>query len=112
MCNADHWKTAFDTEIRQAEKAWAAGNEGMARVCARRAAGIVAGEYLNRQGINLSTPSAHDRLRYLKDLAEVSPQAKQAAAILLTRVTPEFELPIEADLIAEACGLRRELLQE
>ncbi len=24
------------------------GNEGMARVCARRAAGIIIGEYLNR----------------------------------------------------------------
>lgn len=112
MSKADPWKTAFDAEIRQAEKARAAGNEGMARVCARRAAGIVAGEYLHRQGIDLPTLSAHERLRYLQDLAGISPQAKQAAAFLLTRVTPEFALPIEADLIAEARGLRQELLQE
>jgi hypothetical protein len=112
MSIAEHWKSTFDTEILQAEIARAAGNEGMARVCARRAAGALVGEYLRRQDINLPTPSAHDRLRFLSDLPDISPRARQAAGHLLARVTPEFTLPVEADLIAEAQTLRRELLGE
>ena len=102
----------FDDEILQAEKARAAGNEGMARVCARRAAGAVAGEYYQRQSITLDSPSAYDRLRFLSDLSDISPRARQAAEHLLARLTPEFTLPVQADLVAEARGLRQELLGE
>lgn len=112
MTSPQDWKTIFDAEILQAEKARLAGNEGMARVCARRAAGALVGEYLQRRGVDLSTPSAYDRLRHLRDLPELSPQAQQAAAHLLERVTPEFILPEDADLIAEARRLRLELLGE
>jgi len=112
MTLPDDWKTAFDAEILQAERARAAGNEGMARVCARRAAGALIGEYLQRQGITLSTPSAYDRLRHLNSLPGLSPGALQAASHLLERVTPEYILPVEADLIAESRLLRQELLGE
>jgi hypothetical protein len=112
MHNAVIWRITFEDEFDRAEKARAAGNEGKARVCARRAAGAVVGEYLSRQGIDLPTSSAHDRLRYLRDMSSISVQARQAASHLLTRVTPEFALPVEADLIAEARGLRQELLEE
>ena len=106
------WELTFDAEIQQAEKARASGNEGMARVCARRAAGALVGEYLKRQGIDLGTPSAYDRLRYLSQLPGVSLQAAQSADHLLARITPEYTLPMEADLIDEARMLRRELLGE
>jgi hypothetical protein len=112
MSTADHWKSSFDSEIRRAAEARLAGNEGMTRVCARRAAGALVGEYLRRQDFNLPTPSAHDRLRFLSDLPHISPRAKQAADNLLARVTTDFQLPVEADLIAEAHALRRELLAE
>lgn len=112
MTLPDDWKNTFDAEIMQAEKARAAGNEGMARVCARRAAGALIGEYLQRRGIDLSTPSAYDRLRHLNHLPGVSPDALQAAARLLERVTPEHVLPVEANLIAESRLLRQELLGE
>jgi hypothetical protein len=112
MATDMHWKNQFDLEIARSERARAEGNEGMARVCARRAAGIVAGEYLQRRGKPLSTPSAYDRLRYLSDLPGASPQVVTAASHLLTRVTLDFTLPVEADLIADARSLRQELLAE
>lgn len=112
MTSPNDWKTIFDAEILQAENARAAGNEGMARVCARRAAGALVGEYLQRRGLDLSTPSAYDRLRHFHDLPGLSPQALQAADHLLARVTPEFTLPLDADLITEARKLRLELLGE
>ena len=46
MNQYDDCKIKYDQEINRAEKARQDGNEGMARVCARRAAGIVVGEYL------------------------------------------------------------------
>jgi hypothetical protein len=108
----ENWQATFNAEIQQAEQARAAGNEGMARVCARRAAGALVGEYFKRQGIEVDTPSAYDRLRYLSELPGVSPQTSQTAALLLTRLTPEHTLPVDADLIAEARFLRQELLGE
>jgi hypothetical protein len=112
MSLPDSWQTIFEAEISQAEQARLAGNEGMARVCARRAAGAAAGEYFGRQGIGHESPSAYDRLRYLGDLADIPPLARQAAEHLLQRLTPEFTLPVQADLIAEARILRQELLGE
>ena len=112
MNAAEPWKTTFDTEIRRATDARLAGNEGMARVCARRAAGVLVGEYLKRRGIDPGTPSAYDQLLYLSGLPGISPQVAQTTHLLLMRITPEHTLPEEADLIAEALRLRQELVGE
>ena len=117
--NAD-WKNIFDAEIRQAEEARLKGNEGMARVCARRAAGALVGEYFIRlgikgggsSGVGWDPASAYDRLRSLSELPGISSQVAQSANLLLRRVTVEHTLHVEADLIAEARWLRQELLGE
>jgi len=108
MDNAD-WETDFEHEIHQAEIARSKGNEGMARVCARRAAGIAIGEYLHRQSIDVD-PGAYDRLRYLSTLPEISQQARLATRRLLTRVAPDHTLPQDVDLIAESRWLKEYLL--
>ena len=105
------WQHLFENEIQQAQAARTAGNEGMARVCARRAAGFVIGEYLNRQGDNYSNPSAYERLRYLLSQPDISPQVRDIAAHFLVRVTPNHTLPIDADLIADAHWLQKLLIQ-
>src|SRR5215207_11516481 len=89
-------------EIERAEAARTRGNEGQARVCARRAAGIAAREYLTRQGIRPSSVSAYDLLNLLKGDPRLSPDLRQIADHLTLRVTEEFKLPVEADLVAEA----------
>jgi hypothetical protein len=110
------WKTTFEAEIRRAEEARLSGNEGMARVCARRAAGVLIGEYIKRHGTSLvagkESGSSYDRLRYLSELPEVSPQVAHTADHLLQRVTIEHTLMEEVDLIAETRWLRQELLGE
>ena len=103
------WESSFEQEIHQAEIARSVGNEGMARVCARRAAGIVIGEYLRRQGLSDFNPGAYERLRYLSSLPEISPQARRVVSHLLTRVTPEPSLPIDVDLIDETLWLKENL---
>jgi hypothetical protein len=96
--------------MRKAEEARAKGNEGMARVCARRAAGIVTVEYLLRCGLNPPGASAYERLVFLQTLPGLSIQARERISNLLARVTPEHTLPNEADLIADARWLRDDLL--
>jgi hypothetical protein len=112
MGTADTWEEQFEKEISRGEAARAAGNEGMARVCARRAAGMVVKERLRRDGQALRMPSAYDHLRYLYSQPGISPEVLAAAEHLLARITPEHSLPVEADLIAEARWLRSRLLDE
>ncbi len=89
-------------EFEQAQKARTNGNEGQARVCARRAAGIAIRDYLLRNGIRPPSRSAHDLLNLIKESAPLPPDLKLVADHLTLRVTEEFKLPIEADLIAES----------
>lgn len=89
-------------ELERAEAARARGNEGQARVCARRAAGIAIREYYIRHGQSVSTPSAYDLLNLLTEEPRLSPDLKQAAAYLRLRVNEEFKLPVDVDLLDEA----------
>ena len=82
------------------------------RVCARRAAGIAIREYLTRQGQRPPSMSAYDLLNLLKEDPGLSPDLRLAADHLTVRVTEEFKLPVEADLVAEARALCRSLLPD
>lgn len=92
-------------EFEAAQRARANNNEGQARVCARRAAGIAIRDYLTRKGIQLPSRSAHDLLNFIKEETPLPPDLKQVADHLTLRVTEEFKLPVDADLIAEAKSL-------
>jgi hypothetical protein len=106
------WQDRFTYEMKTAVQARTAGNEGMARVCARRAAGIIVAEYFRRRGLEWKSASAYDALRILRTLPDISEKSMQAADHLLVRLTPEHTLPVEADLLAEARWLAAELLGE
>jgi hypothetical protein len=106
------WRTTFDQELEQAEASRATGNEGKARVCARRAAGIVIREYFSRLGIPFAPHSAYQNLLYLQAYQNTPKHIQEVAGHFLERITPEHELPVEADLIAEARWLAFELLGE
>ena len=95
-------KTQIQIEFERASQARAKGNEGQARVCARRAAGIAIREYLTRQGTHIPSTSAYDLLNQLKEDPLLPPNLKLVADHLTMRVTEEFKLPVEADLVAEA----------
>jgi hypothetical protein len=92
----------FANELAQAQAARARGNEGMARVCARRAAGLAAKAYLLQHGHAPLGPSAHDHLRALQDVPDLPSRARQAVERLLLRVNEDFQLPAGIDLIEEA----------
>ena len=105
------WSSEIQAEFERAGQARARGNEGQARVCARRAAGIAAREYLTRRGERVRTPSAYDLLNLLKDDPHLSPDLKRIADHLTLRVNEEFKLPASVDLVAEAREFCEELLK-
>ena len=104
-----NWRTDIEAELEKAEQARARGNEGQARVCARRAAGIAIREYLTRLGLRPPSASAYDLLNLLKEDPSLSPHLKKIANHLTFRVTEEFKLPVDVDLIAEARTFCEEL---
>jgi len=106
------WQGNLQKEFDLAERARARNNEGQARVCARRAAGIAIREYLARKGIRPLSTSSYDLLNLLKDDPLLSPDLKLIVDHLTLRVTEEFKLPVDADLIAEARVLCDELLNK
>jgi hypothetical protein len=99
-------------ELAKADDARSVGNEGMARVCARRAVGIAAGVYLENHQVSPFSPSAYDRIKLLCEITSLSERARRAAESLLLRVTPEHDLPIPVDLVAEARWLSDYLIGE
>jgi HEPN domain-containing protein len=105
------WKVKLETEFERAEAARVSGNEGQARVCARRAAGVAIREYYARRGQIIRTPSAYDLLQMLVDEAQLPLELKQAAAYLILRVNEEFKLPVDVDLLNEARKLCDGLLE-
>jgi hypothetical protein len=105
------WRSEIQAEFDRAEHARARGNEGQARVCARRAAGIAAREYFTRHGQTVRTPSAYDLLKMLEEEQSLSAELRQSAYYLTLRVNEEFKLPVNVDLIAEARKFCDELLK-
>ena len=106
------WRERFDAEMDRAEQARARGNEGQARVCARRAAGVAAAEYFRRRGQAPTSGSAIDILGQLALEPSLPAQAAPLLTHLLQQVDTEFKLPARVDLIAEARLLRHQLLPD
>jgi hypothetical protein len=96
------WLEKFNQEIDHAETARASGNEGLARVRARRAAGIVIGEWLERNGQSSFGPSAYDRIRRLAELTDVPDDVSETANHFLLKVDLHYSLPNNIDLIHDA----------
>ncbi len=96
------WKEKLKEEFKMATDALQKGNRGKMRVCARRAAGISIREYLLRRGVRPPSVSAYDLLKYLEEMDETPADLRQAAANLRLRVTEDFRLPVDVDLLTEA----------
>lgn len=94
-------RALFEAELAKADVARAAGNEGMARVCARRAAGIALRAFFIDHGLPVPSTSAMDLLEQLRSDPGFAPEIRAVADHLLQRVNPEYQLPIQADLLAE-----------
>ena len=75
-----HSTLDIESELENAEHARLAGNEGRARVCARRAAGMAARHFLARHNIRLRDPSAYSALKALVEFPDLSSGLRVAAS--------------------------------
>ena len=106
------WKHAYREELRLGAEDRAAGNEGRARVRARRAAGHIVGEYLRRRGWPDPGPNALDRMRFLQRQPGLPPEAYSLLEHLTMKVDIHYRLPEGVDLLADARRLAEVLLGE
>jgi hypothetical protein len=103
------WVDELRHEFELAARAAAAGNAGRARVCARRAGGLAAREFLAQRGETVGGKSAYDLLKSLSEAESAPEEARRSARLLTLRVDEEFRLPPDVDLIREARQLCRAL---
>lgn len=107
---ADSWESEFDREYRRGQRARAENNEGMARVCARRAAGVLVEAYFRRRGWPVPPGSVMNHLRMLRDAEdEVPAPVRELAGHFLLQITEEHILPGEVDLLEDVGKLRAAL---
>ena len=104
-------RAQIEAELSKGEEARADGNEGMARVCARRAAGILIRDYLTKKQVPHPSSTAYDLIRFLRDTAGISSDIQQVLDHLIARVDAEHNLPVNIDLIKETRWLVQVLEQ-
>jgi HEPN domain-containing protein len=91
-----------EDELNRARKARASGNEGQARVCARRAAGIAVRAWYRRRSEAEGPGDALKQLQRLQGDAAVPEAVREAARRLTARVDFDHRLPFEEDPIQDA----------
>lgn len=94
--------------MRAAEQTRSEGNEGRARVCARRAAGLAIRAYYRARGDSLVESNAYSLLRRLRADANIPQEWKSITDTLLIRVEKDYSFPSQADVLAET----RRLIQQ
>ena len=95
-------KLNIDKELKMAEESRQKGNEGRARVCARRAAGIAIGFYFEVLTKASAPKSAYILLQWLSEQGQNDLEIRRAAQRLTVRVSPDHTLPHPEDPIADA----------
>ncbi|HOQ68616.1 MAG TPA: hypothetical protein PKZ26_01190 [Anaerolineaceae bacterium] len=88
------------------------GNEGMARVCARRAAGIVVRDFLDQHGIEAAGLNNFEILVDESVRKSLPASVLPALQHLTMRVDENYALPTGIDLLADAQAVIQTLLKE
>jgi hypothetical protein len=88
-------------ELQLARHAREQGNEGKARVCARRAAGWAV-ESIYGEEQHLPESNAYRFLIWFKEQDDIPVELREAADRLTTRVREDFSLPFDQDPIEDA----------
>ncbi len=99
-----------DKELATARQAAAAGNDGMVRVCARRAAGAAIAFWLQFNERPGWRADAMSRIRQLEADPSFPPDVRQAATRLIAKVTPQFSPQYSTDPIDDSSIIIRHIL--
>ena len=89
-------------ELLLAKQSRREGNEGRARVCARRAAGAAAQNFLLQAGFGDQKENVLESLQKMKHALTLPEHVEKAIDSLLLKVDTDHSLPLDIDLISEA----------
>lgn len=102
MRSKEFFSERIEHELTTAGIALTAGNDGKARVCARRAAGLAITWFCSQFPRPAWHTDAMSQLRHLKDDESFSSDVRDAATRLTTRITERFTYPFSTDPIEDA----------
>ena len=94
--------TLIEKEFAQAAQAREEGNDGMVRVCARRAAGIAIRFWLQQHPRKFWGIDAMNQLRNVHLDQSVPPGVRSAARRLTARISMEFTTPHSEDPVEDS----------
>ncbi|HMZ55830.1 MAG TPA: hypothetical protein PKV55_06900 [Nitrospira sp.] len=92
----------IDRELSAARLAWEQGQDGKARVCARRAVAAADRAWLSAAGDPLWQGDALAHLRRIQQQQAFPNQVRQAAERLTTAVTRRHDAPFTSDPVSDA----------
>tara|TARA_A100001037_G_C15109031_1_gene617997 strand:+ start:1459 stop:1794 length:336 start_codon:yes stop_codon:yes gene_type:complete len=92
----------IESELKLAVAARSNGNEGKARVHARRAAGWAIRSWSTRQGYSNRRKSAFSYLQNVTSDSSIPGRIRDASSHLILRITIDHDLPIETDILDDA----------
>jgi uncharacterized protein (UPF0147 family) len=96
------WPISITRELVGAAAAWKSGNDGKARVCARRAVALADEAWLARQASSSWSGDAIAHLRRIQQDMSFPSSVRQAAERLTTTVTQKHTAPFTTDPIDDA----------
>lgn len=111
MLSKDFYLENIEKELTAGRQALAMGNDGKARVCARRAAGQAVTWYLSKHPNPKWGRDAVSQLKCLKDDPEFSLVCREAATRLTTKVSDQFIYPFATDPLEDANIVIRTIIQ-
>lgn len=96
----------YQTELRNATRARDQGLDGRSRVCARRAAGLLAKIWLDVNSPGESSPNLLACLKVLSDHTLLHPDLLKLVSHFTTSVDTAYQLPAHIDLLSDLDKLR------
>lgn len=99
----------IEQELAAAEAAWKSGNDGKARVCARRAVALADDAWLAKQSDGSFRGDAMAHLLRIQHNQSLPVSVRNAAARLSTAVTQKDSAPFSTDPIGDAGIIIRHL---
>ena len=96
------WQDSIEQELIKAFVGIQSGNDGLARVCARRAVALAAQHWVEHRHLPSWHGDAMHQLRQIEGETTFPLPVREAAQRLLTKVTEQAQLPMTTDPITDA----------
>jgi hypothetical protein len=100
--NPNDIRLVLGAELKEAQRSRMQGNEGKARVCARRAAGWAVGSYVETRSLAEPHTNALEHLKWVGENTKFSDEVREAANRLTTKVNTDGNLPFREDPVSDA----------